>query len=174
MDKITTLAKHHKEWLSVVRTFGDEFLAEDIVQETYLRILRLNHIDKIVTDDINRGHMWLTLRSVYIDHIRKQKMDRLDLNDVYHLSYDEPVIAKHESLEKIYDRIEWEIKGWNWYDQKLWKIYKDERKPMRQIADETGISLKSIFLTIKSCKEKIRQSVGEDYTDFLNEEFELI
>jgi len=34
--------------------------------------------------------------------------------------------------------------------------------------------LMSIFRTIKSCKERIRQSVGEDYTDFLNNEFELI
>jgi hypothetical protein len=56
----------------------------------------------------------------------------------------------------------------------LFRIYKDEGKAMRQIADKTGISLKSIFLTIKSCKERIRQSVGDDYTDFLNEEFELI
>jgi hypothetical protein len=101
-------------------------------------------------------------------------MDRLDLNDVYDLSYEEPVIAKHESLERIYERIEWEIKCWDWYDQMLFRIYKDEGKAMRQIADKTGISLKSIFLTIKSCKERIRQAVGEDYTDFLNEEFELI
>ncbi len=82
--------------------------------------------------------------------------------------------VKHESLENIYDRVENEISSWDWYDQKLFRIYKDERKPMRQISEETGISLKSIFLTIKSCKERIRQSVGDDYTDFLNEEFELI
>jgi flagellar biosynthesis regulator FlaF len=117
--------------------------------------------------------MWILLRNTTY-RANKTASNDLSIEKVMNLSAEELELPKHESLERIYERIEWEIKGWNWYDQKLWKIYKDERKPMRQIADETGISLKSIFLTIKSCKERIRQSVGDDYTDFLNEEFELI
>ncbi len=62
----------------------------------------------------------------------------------------------------------------DWYDQKLFRIYRDEQKSIRQISNETGISVKSIFCTLKYCKERIRQSVGEDYADFLNKEFELI
>jgi len=174
MDKITFLAKHHKEWVSVVKSFGECFLAEDIVQETYLRIIRLNHIEKFVDEDINRGYMWLALRSVYIDHIRKDNVSEISLNDVYDLSYNESIQGKHESFEIIINKIDEEIQSWDWYDQKLWKIYKDEQKSMRQISQETGISLKSIFLTLKSCKERIHEAVGEDYTDYLNEQFELI
>ena len=75
MDKLTLLTKHHKDWVKVVNSFGEYFFADDIVQETYLKILRLNHIDKIVTDTINKSMMWLVLRSVYIDHIRAKKND---------------------------------------------------------------------------------------------------
>jgi len=75
MDKLSTLAKHHKDWLRIVNSFGEYFLAEDIVQETYIKIIRLNHIDKIVTDSVNKNIMWLILRSVYIDHLRAKKIE---------------------------------------------------------------------------------------------------
>ena len=174
MNALNILSKHHKEWLNIVRLFGDNEFAEDVVQDVYLKIDQYNYYDRIIQDgEPNRALMWILLRNTTY-RANKTASNDLSIEKVMNLSAEELELPKHESLERIYERIEWEIKGWNWYDQKLWKIYKDERKPMRQIADETGISLKSIFLTIKSCKEKIRQSVGDDYTDFLNEEFELI
>jgi DNA-directed RNA polymerase specialized sigma24 family protein len=174
MNALNILSKHHKEWLNIVRLFGDNEFAEDVVQDVYLKIDQYNYYDRIIQDgEPNRALMWILLRNTTY-RANKTASNDLSIEKVMNLSAEELELPKHESLERIYERIEWEIKSWNWYDQKLWKIYKDERKPMRQIADETGISLKSIFLTIKSCKEKIRQSVGDDYTDFLNEEFELI
>jgi RNA polymerase sigma factor (sigma-70 family) len=174
MDKVTQLAKCHKEWVRIVNSFGNDFLAEDIVQETYIKLIRLNQIDKVVPNDINRGLMWLSLRSVYIDHLRGIKSERVGLENVKELMQEESELDKYESLEEIHRRIESEIDKWHWYDQKLFRIYKDELKPMRQIAKETDISLTSIFHTIKGCKEKLREALGEDYEDFINEQFELI
>lgn len=174
MDALTILSKYHKEWLNIVRLFGDNEFAEDIVQDVYLKVHQYNYQEKILIDgEPNRALMWILLRNTTY---RENKIAPNDLSIelVRDLSADELRVKKHESLETIYDKVEQEISRWDWYDQKLWKIYKDEQKPMRQISDETGISLKSIFLTLKSCKERIRQSVGEDYTDFINEEFELI
>jgi hypothetical protein len=45
---------------------------------------------------------------------------------------------------------------------------------MRKIAAKSNISLSSIFNTLKSCKKKIKDSVGEDWQDYLNEDFELL
>ena len=174
MDALTILSKYHKEWLNIVRLFGDNEFAEDIVQDVYLKVHQYNYQEKILIDgEPNRALMWILLRNTTY---RENKIAPNDLSIelVRDLSADELMVEKHESLETIYDKVEQEISRWDWYDQKLWKIYKDEQKSMRQISDETGISLKSIFLTLKSCKERIRQSVGEDYTDFINEEFELI
>jgi flagellar biosynthesis regulator FlaF len=117
--------------------------------------------------------MWILLRNTTYK-ANKTASNDLSIEVIRDLAQEELELLKHESLENIYDRVENEISSWDWYDQKLFRIYKDERKPMRQISDETGISLKSIFLTIKSCKERIRQSVGEDYADFLNNDLELI
>jgi predicted DNA-binding protein YlxM (UPF0122 family) len=45
---------------------------------------------------------------------------------------------------------------------------------MRDIASETNISLTSIYNTLKNCKERLRENVGDDWEDFLNKDFELI
>lgn len=174
MNALTILSKHHKEWLNIVRLFGDNEFAEDVVQDVYLKIDQYNYYEKIIIDgEPNRALMWILLRNTTYRE-NKTATNDLSIELVRDLAAEELELLKHESLDNIYERVENEISKWDWYDQKLFRIYKDERKPMRQIADETGISLKSIFLTIKSCKERIRQSVGEDYADFLNEEFELI
>jgi DNA-directed RNA polymerase specialized sigma subunit len=117
--------------------------------------------------------MWILLRNTTY-RANKTASNDLSIEVIRDLSVEKFELIKHESLDNIYERIDYEVASWDWYDQKLWKIYKDEQKSMRKIAEDTGISLMSIFRTIKSCKERIRQSVGEDYTDFLNNEFELI
>ena len=39
---------------------------------------------------------------------------------------------------------------------------------------ETRISTSSIFQTLKYCKNEIRINVGEDYEDYINEDYEII
>ena len=42
------------------------------------------------------------------------------------------------------------------------------------LSEETRISTSSIFQTLKYCKNQIRINVGEDYEDFMNEDYELL
>jgi DNA-directed RNA polymerase specialized sigma24 family protein len=41
MDALRILADHHKEWVKIVRSFGEYDLAEDVVQDVYLRIVKV-------------------------------------------------------------------------------------------------------------------------------------
>lgn len=174
MDKLSILAKHHNDWLRIVNSFGEYFLAEDIVQETYIKIIRLNHIDKIVTDSVNKNIMWLILRSVYIDHLRAKKIESVSIDECIKLSYDETNLEKHEAFNLIEQKIQEEVEKWHWYDIKLFNLYRDTNLSMREIAEETDISLTSIFNTLKNCKERLREAIGEEFEDYLNEDFELI
>ena len=174
MDKIQILAKHHKDWVRIVNSFGEYFLADDIVQETYIKIIRLNHIDKIVTDSINKNIMWLILRSVYVDHLRAKKIESVSIDDVLKLSYDECNVEKYEAFNVIEQKIQEEVDKWHWYDIKLFNLYRESQLSMREIAEETDISLTSIFNTLKNCKERLRDAIGEDFDDYLNGDFELI
>lgn len=174
MDKLKTLAKYHKDWVRIVNSFGEYFLADDIVQETYIKIIRLNHIDKIVTDSVNKNIMWLILRSVYVDHLRAKKIESVSIDDCTKISYNECNVEKHESFNLIEQKIQKEVDKWHWYDIKMFNLYRESELSMREIAEETDISLTSIFNTLKNCKERLREAIGEDFEDYLNEDFELI
>jgi RNA polymerase sigma factor (sigma-70 family) len=174
MDKLETLAKHHKDWVRIVNSFGEYFLADDIVQETYIKIIRLNHIDKIVTDSVNKNIMWLILRSVYVDHLRARKIESISIDDCTKLSYNDCNLEKHEAFNIIEQKIQEEVDKWHWYDIKLFNLYRESNLSMREIAEETDISLTSIFNTLSNCKKRLKHSVGEDFEDYLNGEYELI
>ena len=174
MDKLKTLAKHHKDWVRIVNSFGEYFLADDIVQETYIKIIRLNHIDKIVTDSVNKNIMWLILRSVYVDHLRAKKIESVSIEDCTKLSYNECNVEKHESFNLIEQKIQEEVDKWHWYDIKMFNLYRESELSMREIAEETDISLTSIFNTLKNCKERLRDAIGEDFEDYSNGDYELI
>jgi len=166
--------KHHKEWIAIVKTFGAKDLAEDIVQDTYLRILRLNYVDRFVGEEVNKGYMWMALKSVYVDHLRKIKMQEVPLDYSLKIAYEEINNDEHNAEKIIYDKIDRHIDSWDWYDSMLFRLYKDNNFSLRDIAKKTGISVSSIFLTIKSCKQDLKNKLGEDYEDYLNKDYEWI
>ena len=87
---------------------------------------------------------------------------------------EESELEKHEALERIHLKIHEEMENWHWYDSMLFKVYKEGNASMRDIAKDSGISLTSIFNTLKNCKERLRDEVGEDYSDFTNQDYDLI
>jgi len=54
------------------------------------------------------------------------------------------------------------MNNWEWYDKRLFEVYISDDKSMRQLAKETGISVTSIFNTIKICKNKLRNTIDEN------------
>lgn len=175
MDKLLKLGNNHKEWLLMANKMGIGELSEDIVQETYLRIIRLDYVDGIVKDDgsFNKFYMWLTIRAVHVDYLRANSQNFVSLDEVKE-SYEETNIEKHEALNELDYRIHKEMESWTWYDSMLFKVYKEGNASMRNIANDTGISLTSIYNTLKNCKQRLRDSVGEDYQDYINQDYDLI
>ena len=176
MNKLQILGDNHKEWLLMAQKMGIGELSEDIVQDTYIRIIRLNYIDGIVKEDgsLNKFYMWLSIRAVHVDYIRANSATFVSLDEVKELCDEETNVEKHESLERLYLKIHDEMDNWEWYDSMLFKVYKEGNASMRDIAKDSGISLTSIFNTLKNCKKRLRDAVGEDYTDFINQDYDLI
>jgi hypothetical protein len=116
--------------------------------------------------------VYYVLRNMTFDlHRKKSNIFKVDLEDCVFLEYLED--QGKEELETIYERIEDEVEDWHWYDKMLWQLYTEDRT-MRELAKDTKISLSSIFHTIKTCKERIKIAVGEDYEDYVNEDYEKI
>jgi DNA-directed RNA polymerase specialized sigma24 family protein len=172
---INRVVEHHKEWIAFVHSFGEHFFAEDIVQETYINLIKWSSEDKLFTNGkINKGYMWLSLKNTFLQHVNKANKFKLvsidNLYEIENLNNIELLTAQDKLEVKILE----EMNSWEWYDKMLFEIYRNDKLSMRKIATKTKISLSSIFSTIKSCKEKLSDNVGEDYTDYKNGDYELL
>lgn len=175
MDALKILAKHHQEWVKIVRSFGESEYAEDVVQDVYLRIVKYNYEHKVIKDgEPNIALMWIMLRNMTFLTNKMQRLELYPLDEVRGWADDESELPKHEALERLHLKIEEEISNWHWYDSMLFNVYKEGKASMRDIAKDSGISLTSIFNTIKNCKERLRDNISEDYEDFQNNDYDLI
>lgn len=172
--KAQILHRLHKEWVMLVCKFGEVNYAEDIVQETYIKILTSGAIDRaVVNGEINKAFMYVVLRNNVIDYQRsKGKIYKVELDE--RLPYEHTDIERHYALDIIDREIQEEINSWHWYDRDLFKHYMSSNKSQREIAKGSKISLSSISNTIVTCKNRIRERVGEDIEDIYNKEYNFV
>ena len=180
MSWIAKVAQHHDEYVSTVKGFGEDFFAEDIVQESYIKIIKYCREEQLIKDgEVRKAYMYFVLRNMFLD-FKKQKNNKNKVStEVLNylgegISNDLEEIQRADALNKIFDKVDTVVKDLHWYDELLFKLYRDTGKSMRTLSKETGISTSSIFTTLKKCKDAIREEVSEDYQDYLNEEYELI
>lgn len=172
---LNELSKHHNEWCKIVRSFGEVNYSEDIVQEMYIRADKYIKLEKIMPNGcLNKSFIWLMLRNIYLDAVKnKSKIEKVSLTQ-YTFIAEPSEETKHESYKRLYSKLNQEIDSWHWYDKMLFNYYKDSGMSLRQLSAATNISTRSIFYTIKICKQRLLESVGEDYQDYLNHDYELI
>jgi RNA polymerase sigma factor (sigma-70 family) len=175
MDLLTKVSENHKEWIKIVTTFGSDF-PEDIVQEMYIRLHKYGQKEKVLNEsgEVNLFYIWSMLRNAWGDANKLNKIEFISLEDVFNVKDHDDHLQKHEALQKINELIESEMSNWHFYDKKLFEIYRDTDLSIREIADKVDINYTSIFHTLKRCKQRLKKAVGEDYQDYLHEDFELI
>lgn len=176
MKELDQVAQHHKEWVGIIKSFGERMYAEDLVQETYLMLYKWSCPEKyLVNGRVNKGYVWLCLRNSFLLYQReKKKAIKLDLDAIQELSTNELNVNFFEAKEKIHTFITQEVNTWNHFDQKLYYLHVEKKIPMRKLARETKISFTTIYESMNACKERLKIAVGENYEDYINEEFERI
>jgi len=182
MDKNTEwlakVAEQHNEWIKIVKSFGEKHYYEDIVQEMYIVIYKYSSEEKIIKNGIvSRGYIFFTLRSVYFQYYNsKKKINKVSLDSdeffiqIPHNSEMDEQIA----FNKICDLIDKEIQNWDWYNRKLFKIYRDTELSIRGIASKTKISWVSIFNSLKNMKNIIKKEYQKDWDNYKNNNYESI
>jgi DNA-directed RNA polymerase specialized sigma24 family protein len=175
MDALTILSKHHKEWVGIVKGFGEVDYANDVVQDVYLRLHKYEYLEKIIKDgEPNRGLMWIMLRNAAFEQNKKYSKELTNIEYNKEIVYNEEYIEEQEGYNRLINNVYKEIDSWHWYDAKLFTLYLEQDVSMRALSKMTNISIGSIFQTLKNCKERLRENVGDDWEDFLNKDFELI
>lgn len=98
------------------------------------------------------------------DFRKKSKEIKVQFSESFDKSYNRYLFESlFGNLKEDIDKI---VSTWYWYDSKLFKLYYDKGMSMRKIAKETGISLKSVFNSLKAAKMRLREEFQEDYNKY--------
>lgn len=177
------LARKHNLWISMVLGFGCDYdTAQDIVQSMYLRMNKyIKDEGRIMykDDEVNRFFIYVTLKNMYRTYVTAEKKfvwyevredDAID-TEMMEGAFDE---AMEVAFQTLVTRIEGEMKTWHRYDRILSEKYLKSDYSLRDIANGSGISLTSIFNSMRENKKILKKKFGEDWEDFKNGDYHLI
>jgi DNA-directed RNA polymerase specialized sigma24 family protein len=137
----------HKHWVSMVKKFGEVNYAEDVVQEAYIKVMKLNK-------EVNEAYFYYTLRSLTMD-LHSKKVVKCEITrDIEYMLREDDSNELAEELAQPYLEF---IETWNWYDKKMFLLWVNNNISIRKLSRETKISFKSVYNTIRKCKERIKQ-----------------
>lgn len=172
---LESVAKHHKEWVVVVNRFGGGHYSEDIVQEMYIKLYKYSSKEKCMSKGIvNKYYIFKTLKSIVNTYFKeKKRVTKVSESCLYNV--EQKCDDENQLAHKLIGiKIEDEIESWHWYDKDIFNLYRNEKISYRKIQLKTKIHWTSIYRTINRCKAKLKANIGEDYSDFINEDYELI
>lgn len=175
-ELLEKLSEKYEDWINMAKSFrisDDE--AQELVQEMFIRIY--DYVDspnKIMYNEteINTFYIYITLRNLYYAnfHSGSKKIVLIDeFNDSMIKEHDIPNYSeksRKEHLEKVFENVDEVIDNWYWYDKKMFELYYRTNMSMRDISDETNITLSSIFNTLKNAKEQIREKIKKGYEEY--------
>ena len=155
-EVILLLAKKHKTWINVVNSFGcNKTIAEDIVQEMYIKIIPKIEagLDIIYYDnDINYYYIYKVLKTLYIDLKRKGKnITMLNIEDTNYSKLDCDV-----DYDEAYDKIKEELNKMYWYDRKVFEII-NEGESIAEFSRKSLIHYYSLYNTYNKVKSKLKK-----------------
>lgn len=184
---LEVLGKNHSLWVKMVIGMGCRLdVAEDIVQEMYLRMHRLIQDEsKIMYNDeeVNRFFIYVTLRNMYMDYLKaKNKFTVFEFredDDPEKMNSDEYIyedfnVDEEQGFKSMMDCVVEEMSNWPRYDAILANIYFKTDYSLRDISNGSGISLTSIFNSVKGYRAKLQERLAEDYQDYINGDWNLI
>ena len=154
-ETMVLVAKKHKEWIKIVISFGcDKEIAEDIVQEMYIKIqLKLEKgLDIMYGKEINYYYIFKTLKSLFYDLKRKGKNITIvniedninDFNTEMDINYDSEYEKITDSLSEMY-----------WYNRKVFEIINGGEK-IAELSRKSGIPYYSLYNTYNKHYGSIR------------------
>jgi len=155
-ETMVLVAKKHKEWIKIVISFGcDKEIAEDIVQEMYIKIqLKLDKgLDIMYGKEINYYYIFKTLKSLFYDLKRKGKNITIvniedninDFNTEMDINYDSEYKKITDSLSEMY-----------WYNRKVFEIINGGEK-IAELSRKSGIPYYSLYNTYNKVKSKLKK-----------------
>tara|TARA_R100001443_G_scaffold6700_3_gene15728 strand:- start:3472 stop:3975 length:504 start_codon:yes stop_codon:yes gene_type:complete len=160
---LSKLYRKHTSWVLMAERMMPLYYsmtAEDVVQEVYLKIYqelgskKLKSTTIIIDGQPNYAIVYLRIRNIIADMMRSEKSSiplSTDIED-----------KEVESAAEFYEKIDGVIENFQWFHKKLFKLYSKEFRSIRKLSNATKISYKTVFKTVKECKEEIRKQIKNE------------
>ena len=160
---LSRLYRKHTSWVLMAERMMPLYYsmtAEDVVQEVYLKIYqelrdkKLKSTTIIIDGQPNYAIVYLRIRNIIADMMRSEKSSiplSADIED-----------KEVESAAEFYEKIDCVIEGFQWFHKKMFKLYSKEFRSIRKLSEATKISYKTVFKTVKECKEEIKRKIKNE------------
>lgn len=170
------LYTHHIKWINIVKKMGaTDFNAEDLVMDMYIKVDEANRNTDIKSISV---YAYFVLRNLYYDYYKsKGKRNTINIDDIqlclvddFCMKTEEEQSNKIDVLYKAKYKLDWVNDGTSWYNNRVVDLhygYIDNKGKlhkgisMRELSRETGITLSSIFNTIKNFRIKLKEQLNE-------------
>lgn len=153
----------------MAKSFGaSQDLAEDLVQEMYVRLHRyVDDPQKIMYSEteVNTFFVYVTLRNMYNSLMKaKSRIEFVDVSTLEdELIFEEVNEDAEVAIIDLYENIWEQVEEWHWYDKKIFALYHNTDMSIRTLANQTKISARSIFNTLKNARERIQDECRDSY-----------
>lgn len=144
------LKQIHEDLIALARHYGGGSEAEDIVQESYLKI-----IEKVNAGmQINRGYCFVVVKNMTITFHRQVKRSPEERMPE-HFEVPEEVQEHDPRIDQINEA----MKDLDWYDRKIVELYATSGKSFAALGKETKIGKDSIYRTFTKAKDEIKRRI---------------
>jgi len=158
------IAEKHDDWHRIVLSFGcKESIAEDIVQEMYIRIHTYitKGVDISYDDDVNHMYIYRTLRSLYIELHRKEKnIIKTNIDNLAEYIDENEGLTKGDVCNAM-QQMDSLLDKTFWYDRTVFEIISSGTS-IAELSRKTNITYYSLYFTHKRVKQLIKDNIEWD------------
>jgi DNA-directed RNA polymerase specialized sigma24 family protein len=167
----TFYRQNRRKLVNFIKGYVDYELAEDVVQEVFLRLLVLESEGKTHFIQEGKVNFFFVYRACvnlcFKISATKKKIQKISFGDMYDLdkwlaaSTDEYNHEEDRTWEELVSAIGDEMKAIRWYDAQVLEI--STNYTISALSRGTGIGRDSIRQTLKKTKNEIRERTEESY-----------
>lgn len=149
----------------MVISFGcDPAIAEDIVQEAYIKINKLlgRGLNINYGEEINYFYVYKTLKTLYGDLLRQnKKIKKVDIDALNKYIIEEEEQVKDVDVSKKMQELNNILDSIYWYDRKVFEII-SSGVTIAELSRKTNITYASLYNTYRNVKNIIKNNIQWD------------
>ena len=156
------LSKRDNEWRRMALSIcGNKMLADDLVQQMYLRVHKQGKEWKEVELKVE-FYVWIILRNSFYSHVKESKKT-LSLESVKEISFEQ-----NQDKKELFRFFSKELDNLRFLHKEILLQNIGESKSMRKISKEHNINLMEVFYTCKIAKQLLQDKFYKTYNEFKN------